>query len=361
MFSLSTKPRTSSLITLLVLASAVSARTLDHRLQCLRTDNHQLIEQTACGDKGSIAYCLGQLQPTTAHDVLVSQLETCFVNAGCDEAEAEAETLRALSQCDPAEKDREDDLRRRQANTETTAAAATKPATTAKAGPKTTLVAATTEPAETTEKAATTAEAATTTEATTSAEPTTATTPTPTTSSSRSATTASAAANQVGLAHTGRPLQCFTTTLVSTSSCPIQSTGSRSGQALSCFPTTAPTSVCAAGLICDLDRSGNPSCMYAYNHFDAAGVVVAIFFAVAVTGAAALVITLCCRERRRQRRAEAVAVAREARVIMGDAKEEDRRLLVGEDMGYAGGAYGGRPGGGQDAGQGPFGDQHQVR
>lgn len=360
MFSRSTKSRTSSLITLLVLASAVSARTLDHRLQCLRTDNHQIIEQTTCGDKGSIAYCLGVLQPTTAHDILVSQLQSCFVNAGCDEAEAEAETLRALSQCDPAEKGREDDLRRRQATTET--AAANKPATTAKAGPKTTLVAATTEPAETTEKATTTAEAATTTEATTSAEPTTATTPSTTSSSSRSATTASAAANQVGLAHTGRPLQCFTTTLVPTSSCPIQSTGSRSGQALSCFPTTAPTSVCAAGLICDLDRSGNPSCMYAYNHFDAAGVVVAIFFAVAVTGAAALVITLCCRDRRRQKRAEAIAVAREARVIMGDAKEEDRRLLVGEDGGYAGGAYGGRAGGGQDvAGQGPFGDQHAVR
>ncbi|OIW31681.1 hypothetical protein CONLIGDRAFT_234996 [Coniochaeta ligniaria NRRL 30616] len=371
MISFMTKPTASSLIALLALTSGILARTLDPRLQCLRADVHQIIEQTACGDKGSIAYCLGNLQPT-AWDALVNQVETCYLNAGCNEAESAAETLWTLSQCDPA-KDRgaaENDLRKRQAAKDTETETAAK--TTAKAGPKTTLVAATTEPepTTTTEKAA----------ATTSTEqPTTttqSTTSTPSTSSASSSTTSSpsttTAAPGVGLAHTGRPLQCFTTSLAAITSCPIQSTGSLSGHAMSCFPTTTPTSVCAAGLICNLDGNGNPSCMYAYNKFDTAGVIIAIFFAVAVTGAVALVATLCCREKRASKRAEAAAVVREAQLLsakgrmgggvaVAEVREpgEDRRPLMHEDMGY-GGAYGGHAGGMQDA-AGPFGDQHRVR
>ncbi|KAH8912166.1 hypothetical protein BR93DRAFT_963360 [Coniochaeta sp. PMI_546] len=371
MFSLLTTSPASSLIALLVLTSGVSARTLEYRLQCLRSDNHHIIEQTACGDEGSIAYCLGNLQPT-AWDALVKQVETCYVNAGCNEAEAGVETLWTLSQCDPA-KERGADLRKRQAAkaSDTETAAPNKPATTAKAGPKTTLVAATTEPAPTTEKAATTEQAATTTtQATTSS--TEAETTSATTQDTSSPTTATATAAAAGLAHSGRPLQCFTTSLVPVTSCPIQSTGSRSGHAMSCFPTTVPTSVCAEGLICDLDGNGNPSCMYAYTNFDAAGVVIAIFFAVAVTAAVALIATLCCREKRQQKRAEAAAIAKEAQLLSAKARMgvsvaevrdpspgEDRRPLMNEDMGYGGG-YGGHAGGlRQDAG--PFGDQHRMR
>jgi hypothetical protein len=350
----------SSLIAILLLASDVSARTVEFRLQCIRTDNRHIIAQTACGDKGSIAYCLGNLQPTV-WDALVKQVETCYVNAGCNEAEAEVETLWTLSQCDPA-KEGGVDLRKRQAGkaSDTETEATNQPATTAKAGPKTTLVAATTEPAPTTEQAATTTQATTSSTAAQTVVSTTQTTTSPTTT-----------AAQVGLAHTGRPLQCFTTSLMSVNSCPIQSTGSKSGHVMSCFPTTVPTSVCAAGLICDLDGNGNPSCMYAYTKFDTSGVIIAIFFAVAMTAAIALIATLCCREKRQQKRAEAAAIAREAQLLSAKAgmgvtvtevrdpsPGEDRRPLMNEDMGYGGG-YAGHSGGLQDAG--PFGDQHRVR
>ena len=311
----------------------------------------QVIDLSSCGHKGSIAYCLGNLQPT-ARNALLQQVETCYLNAGCDEAESKLEATRTLAECDEAE-----DLRKRQgakatdAETETEAATtANKPATTAKSNPKTTLVAGTTEEAKTTEKTTTPPTKAAATTSSTSTESTPSSTTTSSSSSSSSPTTTTSqpatttAAPGLGLAHSGRPLVCFTTSLHSTTTCPIQSTGSAKGHALSCFPTAIPTSVCADGLICQQDDDGNGTCMYAYTKFDAAGVVIAIFFAVAVTGAVALIATLCCRERRAHKRAAAAAIAAEARRMAGKAGVASIGV---EEV---------------DAGEeGPFGDQHRVR
>ncbi|KAB5536043.1 hypothetical protein GE09DRAFT_338852 [Coniochaeta sp. 2T2.1] len=350
----------STLVASLLLVAGASA----DKLHCLRTDNTEIIQQTACGDKGSIAYCLGNLQPT---DTLTQDIATCFVNAGCTEAEADIEAIWTLSQCEPSAKDRAD-LRKRQANKSETedadaAPTAAKPATTAKAGPKTTLTPATAEPEEkTTDKAQTTEKPATPTtptpEPTTTAPPTTATT-------SPATTTPAAAANGHGLAHSGRPLQCYTTSLSSTSSCPLQSTGSNSGKPLPCFPTTTPVSVCAEGLICQSDGRGGSggSCMFRYQRWDAAGVIIAIFFGVAVTAAIAMVVGMCWRDKRKQKRWEAQEIAREARAMadkggvglsvaeVRDPGEERRGLMGGN----------GNAGGYEGAGAGPFGDQHRVR
>ena len=350
----------SSLIAVLVLSSGVSTRTLEYRLQCLRDVNGQIMDLSSCGHKGSIAYCLGNLQPT-ARDSLLQQVETCYLNAGCDEAESKLEAVRTLAECDQAE-----DLRKRQgakatdAETETEAATADKPATTTKSGPKTTLVAGTTEEAKTTEKATTSPTKAA---ATTSSPSTSTDSPTPSSTTSSSSTTATSqattttAAPGLGLAHSGRPLVCFTTSLHSTTTCPIQSTGSQKGHALSCFPTAVPTSVCAEGLICQQDDDGNGTCMYAYTKFDAAGVVIAIFFAVAVTAAVALIATLCCREKRAHKRAAAAAIAAEARRMAGKAGTTGVRVgveEVGDGAEEGRGLMGGRE-------EGPFGDQHRVR
>jgi hypothetical protein len=373
----------SSVIALLVLSSGINARTLEYRLQCLSTDNSEIIALRSCGDKGSVAYCLGSLQPTSA-DALLQQVSTCYLNAGCEEAESEFEAARALAQCEAA-KDTNVDLRKRQAAkaTETEPAAATtvKPATSAKSGPKTTLVAGTTE--QKTEKAAATEKTTHTDKAvtptptpatTTSAPSTTSTESTPSSTSTDSTPSTSpprtTAVPGPGLAHVGRPPVCFTTSLHSTTSCPVQSTGSRAGQALSCFPTTVPTSVCGAGLICQQDDNGNATCMYAYSRFDTAGVIIAIFFAVAVTGAVALIATLCCREKRAHKRAAAAAIALEARRMAGKAgmgvsvaevrdDREERAGLMGAGGAEPAAGYAGYTGGIQEAG--PFGDQHRIR
>lgn len=111
--------------------------------------------------------------------------------------------------------------------------------------------------------------------------------------------------------------------------------------------------------------------MYAYTKFDTAGVVIAIFFAVAVTGAVALIATLCCRETRAHKRAEAAAIAAEANVLADKADKaevgvtvaevrghgDDRRPLMNEDLGYGGGYAGGF----QQQDAGPFADQHRAR
>lgn len=309
----------SSLIALLAFGPGISARTVEYRLQCLSTDNRQIIDIASCGDKGSIAYCLGNLQPT-ALDALGSQVQTCYLDAGCNEAEAKAEAARALTHCDPGKDGA--DLRKREGvkarDTESTPAAAQSVPKTAHAT------------AQTTEKPATSSPPA----------------------NARAVIRAATTTTRNGLAHSGRPIVCYTTSLSTTTVCPVQSTGSNSGKILSCFPTTIPTSVCAAGLICETDSNGNPSCMYKYNNLGVAGIAIATFFALAVTAAVTLIVTLCCREKKAQRRAERKAITAIAE-SMADKDEallragDDRAALMGGDV-AAGGA-------------GPFGDEHRVR
>jgi hypothetical protein len=382
-----TPPTASSLIALvlpvLLLTPSISASTKDitnptqnqRWLQCIHVDPHQIADKLACGDKGSIAYCLGNLRPSeewTAAD----QVATCLVNAGCSEAEAEIETLWTLRRCDSADGGSVD-LRKRQRTTavateenETTQPATNKlpTATTAKtAGPKTTLTAATAEP--TTAAPATTQKPAAATPSSTSPGVETVVV----TAQDTSSPTTPAAATTAQT--TGKPPVCLTESMLEITSCPVQSTGVSSGKPMSCFPTTVPTQVCAEGLICKVDGQGAMGCMYADTKFSAAGVIIALFFAVSVTAAISLMVFLCCRERKEQSRiakaAEAAAIAKEAafaaaagkgvkgapavRVREVSGASEDRRPLMPDGQGYGGGF------GGHDGGVNPFGDQHMVR
>lgn len=324
--------RASSLIALLVLASSISARTPEYRLQCLSTGSSETTGIASCGDKNWIASCLGNLQ-TTASEALLSQVETCFLKAGCDEAEAGTEAAKALTRCDSAQDGA--DLRKRGGVVEGRDTTQSAPATVA---PVTTAAAAT--------NRAVVRAAATTT-------------------------------RPLGLAHSGRPIVCYTTSLQTVNVCPVQSTGPSSGHVLSCFPTMVPTSACAPGLICVKDSDGNPSCMFAYNGFDAAGIAVATFFAAAVASAVALIATLCYREKRARKRAEAATLAAEAKMLKEEDRDRDEaagasvagvrrgpggdpgRPLMHGDVG--GDDHGAGYAGGLQQGASPFGDQHRVR
>ncbi|KAF6799518.1 hypothetical protein CSOJ01_12446 [Colletotrichum sojae] len=245
---------------LALLATAASALS-PARLHCLRSRNADLARQSACGMAGSVAHCLDMIPD----DFTQADMEACWVNAGCELAEAVVEAQWALDRCDEYG-NLAAELRARfhapvQARATTTA--------------------------DETTAAATTATAAST------------------------AATATAAA-------TGTSLTCSTTTTTSTTVCPVASTGASSGKTLKsgCYPTVVSFETCAAGMLCKDDPEGVPSCLVMDNTLGGGGIAVAIFFAVAITGAIGTITFLCCRERKEKKRiaakAEAAAIAREA-------------------------------------------------
>ncbi|OTA76165.1 hypothetical protein M434DRAFT_263941 [Hypoxylon sp. CO27-5] len=109
-------------------------------------------------------------------------------------------------------------------------------------------------------------------------------------------------------------IQCSTSTEISTSSCPIQSTGSESGQTLPCFATTVPTQVCAAENLCMTDKNGIELCMRRQDAPDTGGLVVTIFLAVCFAVSFGLLLFFACRskvaERKRRARNQAAAIAK---------------------------------------------------
>lgn len=387
--------RTTAAILALVLAGGAHATSSS---MCLKNRAPELADVTACGHKGSIAYCLGNLPSAdNPSSTLLSHLEDCFVNAGCTKAEASIEAVWTLKRCEYPDElraragrggdddDDDDDgdgeetvtkqrptrTRNRQQKTTETEKAKEKPTektTSEKAKGKTT----TEEKAKTTDEISSTAEPAST---ETSATPIS----TPTTV----ATTREAATSPQKAVVSGRPTQCLTTTMIDISVCPTQSTGPNSGHKLSCFPTKATSSACSEGLICATGSKGDTTCMYAHTTLDGGGVFVALFFSLAVAASMFLMIFFCCRERREQRRhakaAEAAAIAREAKKGKGLTKavsvsvtpvppvpssgsspapsmDVGRPMLQEEDM--SGGAHQnyGLPAGYHD----PFADQHQI-
>ncbi|POR33672.1 Uncharacterized protein TPAR_06134, partial [Tolypocladium paradoxum] len=106
---------------------------------------------------------------------------------------------------------------------------------------------------------------------------------------------------------------CFTTSTVDTSSCPLQ-TSNGHVKTLTCFPTQVAASDCAPGLMCTIDANHEDICMKMQNGLDTGGIIVAIVFAVLVALGLGSLTFLCCRDRRQQKRlaakAEAVALAR---------------------------------------------------
>ncbi|KAL7628039.1 hypothetical protein AAE478_002235 [Parahypoxylon ruwenzoriense] len=179
-------------------------------------------------------------------------LETCFRNAGCTAAEAAIEASFIIRGCDTAKSPVE--LRRR------------------------------------------------------APEPLPAPTPAP---APQDTATATAANNNNGFTPS---IQCSTQTLVQTSSCPIQSTGTESGRTLPCFQTEVATQVCAAENICMKDNFGIDTCMRRKDTLDTSAIIVTIFLAICFASSFATLIFLCCREKRNERklraRKEAAAIAK---------------------------------------------------
>ncbi|WYZ42672.1 hypothetical protein EsH8_VI_000371 [Colletotrichum jinshuiense] len=238
----------------LLLTTAASALS-PAKLHCLRSRNVQLAKLADCGEPGSVAHCLEMLKD----DFSQADIEACYINAGCEVAEAIIESQWTLDRCDDggsiaAElRKRHVPIFARQTTEATTAAAETAAATATGTGTKTKLV-------------------------------------------------------------------CSTTTTKSTTLCPVVTTGAKKGKTIKegCFPTQVAFATCAAGLLCRNDPGGNPSCMELNNTIYGGGIAVALFFAVVITGAIAMITFLCCRESKQKKRiaakAEALAIAKAAAV-----------------------------------------------
>ncbi|KAF4777895.1 hypothetical protein HER10_EVM0009482 [Colletotrichum scovillei] len=279
-----------ALVALLFVATASALSPA--RLHCLRSRNLELARLAACGEPGSVAHCMEMV----ADDFTQTDLERCYINAGCDFAEAVIESQWTLDRCDnsgsaPAE------LRKRHV----------------------TVFA-----RQTTEATAATAETAT--------------------------------GTSTGTA-TYSKLTCSTSTTKSTTQCPVVSTGVQKGKTLKegCFPTQVVYGTCAAGLLCKNDNSGNPSCKVLDNTVYPGGIAVALFFAVAITGSIAWITFLCCKERKQKKRnAARVQAAMDAKMA---AKRQPAVQVHDSDnqplMSY------GQPAAAYEA-HGPFGDQNRM-
>jgi hypothetical protein len=299
----------ASVMTLLLLTPSVSA---SRTAECLKEESLKLAELSACGHKGSINYCLSNLIPIVVErsSTLLGHIEDCLANAGCSPAEAQIEAYWTLKRCDSP-----DELRKRQLGKTTTTPAANtqtqkttpnaKATTTPKPAPATTTTSQDTETTDDTQTSSTSSDSGPSTVIVTASD-------TPSTINA-------------GVTHTNiPPSDCFTTSMMSVTVCPIESTGVSSGKQMSCFPTTEPTAVCAKGLVCHYDAAGNPSCMVANNTVGISGIIVAIVFGSAVVGAFSFMIFFCLRERAQHRRltaaAEAAAIARDAKNASNKAR-----------------------------------------
>lgn len=282
---------TSSLAVLASCFLLVSATSPSNsRPECINQRSQELAARASCGDEGSLNYCFSNLvsvDAATPIEQLTSEIESCFVSAGCTNAEAEIEALWTLRGCD----EEPSDLRRRRE-------AAMPLGRDASPFPGLTVIE---------------ARQATTT-----------------------ATNPPAAANPTNPANS--PTSCFSDTVVQITTCPTQATGTEAGKKLSCFPADATQSVCIEGLICQFDGQGHPSCMFKQSKLPLEGIIIMIVFASAIVVATASICFFCCRERRSQNRliraAEAAKIAQEAKTqAMVDSKKQSSRGLGGASPG----------------------------
>lgn len=244
------------------------------RHECFSRHGAALADFSDCGHPGVLGYCLSHLAGTAPADV-----EACYRNAGCSPREAEVEAQYVAARCE--ELGGTGDLRRRyravapEQITATTAAAVV-----ARAGLLDRRADATDTP----------------------------------TAKLRGA-------------------DCFSTSTIDTSSCPLQ-TSNGHVKTLSCFPTQVAASHCAPGLMCTIDANHEDICMKKQNGLDTGGLIVAIVFGVAVALGIGALTFLCCRDRRDQKRlaakAEAVALAR-AQTKRQKAQEQRAPLMRAQE------------------------------
>ena len=259
-----------TILTSLVLASATLA-SAGSSWECLHTRSRELAIAASCGDEGALSACFSHLPASTQPDSVTSELERCFVSAGCTPTEAHVEAFWAVKHCDVASSN---DLRRhrRQPDADAdTLLLAHDPLVAARnplpaAGPAITAMRARQD----------------------------------------TAATAVTSATQTS------PSPCFTDVSTDVSTCSTLDSGSKT-----CFLAPTTTAKCRDGLICQFDGQGNPSCMYKHSSLDIGGIIIAIVFAAAIVIAVVGICFMCCRERREHRRieraAEAARIAKEAK------------------------------------------------
>ncbi|KAI1453450.1 hypothetical protein F4805DRAFT_366053 [Annulohypoxylon moriforme] len=228
----------ATLLPLLLFPGSSLGATVADRSSCIQSSAVKFSLAAACGDKGSLEYCFLRVPEY----VEMGDLERCFRNAGCTNAEAGIEAAFLLHSCDNGQSVAE--LRRRSPE------ALPAPA-----------------PADT--------------------------------------TTATSTATNTGTTTTSTSLQCSTETTTSTSSCPVQSTGTASGSTLSCFETTVTTFVCASTNICQTDSNGNDVCMLRNDHLDTGELIITIFLAVCFAAGFGTLLFFACREKSRERKRRA--------------------------------------------------------
>ncbi len=283
--------------------------------ECLHDKAAALARIAACGDAGSVEYCLANRVPTDSQQCTHGVLADCFVNAGCTAEEARIEAAWIVRVCTMEDVDKaiEGELRRnaKGAGDDNNGNAAPLPIPAATAM----VPLAATPIIELLKRA----------EASSSSS----------SSSSSSDSGTDDAASTFTVTAASSKLQCYTTTTVSTTMCPVQSTGANAGKStLSCFPTVAQFPTCAAGLMCAVDNLGVVTCMHKQNSLDITGLVIAIVFASAILLSVGVMCFLCCRERREHKRiakaTEAAAIARQAVVNSKKANAAVRSVAASE-------------------------------
>ncbi|KAH8650175.1 hypothetical protein BX600DRAFT_517385 [Xylariales sp. PMI_506] len=269
----------------LILPSVVTA--LSARSQCLPAKAQELAKASVCGTPASLEECLGRVQ-----DVSEFNIRECLSTAGCSAEALESEARYLLSLCDGAP---DEELRKRTPEPMLVekAAAAANAGLFARASSST----------------STTSDSSTS--STTSDSSTSSTTSDTTTTSTTSDTTTTATSTD---STTGTTTGVTSTTLVCSTVSTITVTSCEATNIYSCTPIATTTSVCAAGLYCDTDSSGNNLCMVRQDGLTTSGAIVSIFLAVVFSGMIASIIFLCCRDKSAQRKlrakAEAAAIAK---------------------------------------------------
>ncbi|KAH9904103.1 hypothetical protein F4778DRAFT_81930 [Xylariomycetidae sp. FL2044] len=257
---LSTTTLPSALLTLLLLTNAPLVSATAERSQCLRDGAEKLAEAAACGDKGSLKNCFQNVPEF----INARDLESCFRNAGCTSAESGIEAKYMIKKCDDGQSTAE--LRRR------------------------------------------------------IPDPMPAPTPAPEDATTTDATTTDAATADATTTAASIITDCSSEKSTDIETCPVQSTGTASGQTLPCFTTTIPTSVCRDGLLCMKDSKGLDTCMQRVDSLDTGATIVTIILALAAASTVGTIVFLCCRDKQRDKRtrarAEAAAIAK-ANAISG--------------------------------------------
>jgi len=318
------------LAALLPLTVAISPATAN----CVRSS-----AATTCGDKAVLGNCISGL----GDFFLQTDIEICYLNAGCGPDEAAASAISLLTRCasneDPESSTFAQELRKRQRRPATptddtdTAVATDEDPTTADDTDTADSTPTRDAPVRTT--AAKNTDAATTDDATTDQETVIATVTNPEQTTALPATTTDA---------DNLPAEfCTTSTTTTINSCSTPSGGSKT----TCedVPIAKPT--CREGYLCKMDTAGRVTCMEKRDKLTTGGIIVALVFSAAIVVSVALMTFFCCREKSQHKKLKAKMEAAAIAKASGAGKKRnvsDRVPLMAAQGGAPDTSYGGQPG-----------------